>query len=112
MNEIKITLPTDYTVGQAFEDAGLAVFGFSHTVRTQTDPLDGSPVVNINHEGDWWDVVVQYTPEELREMGKQVWLGVINERINTTRLAALKLRLESAHSAIIGEYHVEQPESI
>ena len=100
-NEIKITLPTGYTVEQAFDDAGLAVFGHSHTVRTQTDPQDGTPIVNTNHEGDWWDVVVQYTPEELREMGQQVWLDVINEHINTTRLAALKLRLESDHSAII-----------
>lgn len=101
MNEIKITLPTDYTVEQAFEDAGLAVFGYSRTVRTQTDPQDGTPVINVNHEGEWWDVVVQYTPEELREMGKQVWLGVINERINTTRLAALKMRIEADQSASI-----------
>ena len=94
MNSITISLPTDYTLAQAFEDAALAsgwTAQIEHVELVQDAP-DTQPVRTTTMVDN---------PITAHDYGRAVWESVINERINTTRVKALSIRLESGAGATL-----------
>jgi hypothetical protein len=108
MNEITIVLPVDYTDEQAFKDAAIASGNKIVQKAVEKYEPDESYIAIVSRVGFMPDGsgngVTVYTVEssdaELVAKGKQIWLAVINDKIVTTRLAALKVTMEGMLSGI------------
>jgi hypothetical protein len=90
--QIIIELPNGYTVEQAYEDAALAT-GWTPTIETKEVDTESTPPS--------LKTVTVANPVSAIDAGKIVWESVINERLQTTRLSAMKIRLETELQATL-----------